>query len=299
MARGRKHASPIHGWVIIDKPLGMTSTQAVGKIKRLFDCRKVGHAGTLDPLATGVLPIALGEATKTVPYVQSGRKHYEFTLAWGEETDTCDAEGKCIATSPVRPSSDAIVATLNAFVGKIMQAPPSFSAIKVGGERAYDIARRGEAVDLAAREVCVESFRLVQSSEESASFSVVCGKGTYIRSLARDIGRSLGSCAYVTALRRTRVDHFGLEVAFRLEQLDDESGRQSALRPVASVLGELNRIEVDDSQATDLRQGRKIATRDNGMASLESYAMNGAILVAIGRVESAYFKPTRVLNLEG
>ena len=293
MVRHVVDASPINGWVVVDKPLGMTSTQAVGKIKRIFGSRKAGHAGTLDPLATGILPIALGEATKTVPYVQDGIKHYDFTLAWGVETDTCDAEGTSVATSPRRPDPRGISEALGAFVGKIMQVPPVFSAIKVGGERAYALARRGEAFELAPREVDVMQFRLAEASGDHARFSVECGKGTYIRSLARDLGRALATCAHVTALRRTRVDGFALDDVVSFEQLIELGGREAALRPVASVLRKLSRIDVDIDQSADLQKGRMITVSQEGTGR-EAYAMLGTALVAIGVNEGRTFRPTRV-----
>ncbi|MEM8839495.1 MAG: tRNA pseudouridine(55) synthase TruB, partial [Pseudomonadota bacterium] len=204
----RKKGLNINGWVILDKPHEMTSTQAVGKVKWLFNANKAGHAGTLDPLATGLLAIALGEATKTVPFIMDGSKTYDFTLLFGEETDSCDAEGTVVETSDRRPSREEIETILPEFTGLVTQVPPAFSAIKVNGERAYDLAREGEAVELEAREVEIDALDLVSFDGEEARFSCLCGKGTYIRSLARDIAKALGTCGRVSALRRLAVGPF-------------------------------------------------------------------------------------------
>src|SRR6266446_10351751 len=192
----------VHGWVVFDKPIGMTSTYAVSVIKRLFTAKRAGHAGTLDPLASGCLPLALGEATKTVPFVMDGRKRYRFTVRWGEERDTDDAEGKVVGTSQARPSAAAINACLPAFTGTIAQVPPKFSAIKIEGERAYDLARDGQEVVLEARPVDIHGLVLVDTPDaDTAVFEAECGKGTYVRALARDIGRVLGCLGHVSALR--------------------------------------------------------------------------------------------------
>jgi tRNA pseudouridine55 synthase len=200
----------IHGWVVLDKPIGMTSTHAVSVVKRLFSAKRVGHAGTLDPLASGALPIALGEATKTVPFVMDGRKLYRFTVRWGEERDTDDAEGRVVARSNQRPSADAIRALLPSFTGCIQQVPPRYSAIKIEGERAYDLARDGEMVELAARPIEIGRLELVNIPDpDHAVLETECGKGTYVRSLARDLGRVLGCFGHISALRRAAVGSFG------------------------------------------------------------------------------------------
>jgi len=216
MARKRR-GNPVHGWVVLDKPLGLSSTQAVGKVRRLFQAQKAGHGGTLDPLATGILPIALGEATKTMPYMVDGVKGYQFTLTFGENTDTWDAEGAVTARSDVRPSKNEILGALPQFIGDIEQVPPRYSAIKVDGKRSYDLARSGEVVELKSRQVTVDSFELIEMDADSATFDVACGKGTYIRSLARDLAAALGTCGHVTMLRRTRVGPFTLEQSFSLD----------------------------------------------------------------------------------
>src|SRR5580698_5672364 len=206
----RRDKRDVHGWVVLDKPIGMTSTHAVAIVKRLFSAKRAGHAGTLDPLASGGLPIAIGEATKTVPFVMDGRKRYRFTVAWGEERDTDDTEGRAVRTSEIRPTPEAITALLPRFTGLIEQIPPQYSAIKVQGERAYDLARDGETVELKPRPVEIHQLSLVEQPDSSRSvFEAECGKGTYVRALARDIGRILGCFGHISALRRTLVGPFG------------------------------------------------------------------------------------------
>ena len=212
LARRRK-GNPVNGWIILDKPQGMTSTQAVSKVRRLLEAQKAGHAGTLDPLATGILPIALGEATKTVPHIVDAAKVYRFAVTWGQERNTDDAEGEVVATAETRPDRQEIEALLPRFTGRIRQKPPAFSAIKLEGERAYDLARAGEDVDIPEREVEIYHLRLLAdepgSSPDRSWFEVECGKGTYVRALARDMGRALGCYGYISALRRTRVGQIG------------------------------------------------------------------------------------------
>jgi tRNA pseudouridine55 synthase len=208
MSRHKK-GDKVDGWVVLDKPLGLGSTPAVGRVRRLFGAQKAGHGGTLDPLATGVLPIALGEATKTVPWVMDGRKEYRFTLRFGEARSTEDAEGEVTAESVVRPSDAAIVAILGTFLGEIEQRPPAYSALKIDGKRAYDLARAGETVELALRKVMIERLELVSRPDaDHADLVVGCGKGTYIRSLGRDLALSLGTVGHLSALRRTRAGPF-------------------------------------------------------------------------------------------
>src|SRR5437667_161527 len=217
----RRDRRDIHGWIVLDKPIGMTSTQAVAVVKRLFQAKRAGHAGTLDPLASGGLPIALGEATKTVPFVMDGRKRYRFTVRWGEERDTDDTEGQVVKTSEVRPSAEAIRSLLPQFTGVIEQTPPRYSAIKVQGERAYDLARDGEIVELAPRPVEIHQLTLVEQQDSRHSiFEAECGKGTYVRALARDMGRILGCLGHICALRRTLVGPFGENDMIPLEQLE-------------------------------------------------------------------------------
>jgi len=208
--RAKRQKRDIHGWLVLDKPIGMTSTHAVSVVKHLFAARRAGHAGTLDPLASGCLPIALGEATKTVPFVVDGRKTYRFAIRWGEERDTDDAEGRVVGASDKRPDRAALESILARFTGNIEQVPPRFSAVKLGGERAYDLARDGEAVELAARTVVIHRLELGEIPDpDHAVLTAECGKGTYIRSLARDLGRALGVFGHVSSLRRDRVRPFG------------------------------------------------------------------------------------------
>ena len=257
----RKRGQPVHGWVVLDKPLTLGSTGAVAAVRRLMDAQKAGHAGTLDPLATGVLPIALGEATKTVPFLMSAPKGYDFELRWGEHRETLDAEGEVVARSDVRPGTDDIEAVLPRFVGQIAQIPPRYSAIKIDGKRAYDLARAGHAVEMKTRTVRIDGLTLVGADAHTARFHVDCGKGTYVRSLARDIADALGALAYVSTLRRTRVGPFDLAQSFTLDELEamDYGARVSAgLLSLSTALDDIPVLAVNEQQAALLRQGRTI-----------------------------------------
>jgi tRNA pseudouridine55 synthase len=316
--RGR----PVHGWVVLDKPYGMTSTQAVGKVRWLFNAEKAGHGGTLDPLATGLLPIALGEATKTVAYAMDGRKVYRFTARWGEERATDDLEGEVTATSGQRPTPDEIESLLPRFTGEILQAPPAFSAIKVAGTRAYDLARAGEAPDLAPRPVLIESLRLVEVPDaDHASFEVACGKGTYIRSLARDMGRALGCVGHVTVLRRVAVGPFTEAHMISLEKLEelrhkaaggnaearvpadqaDQNSRQleGALLPIETVLDGIPALALDERQAQRLRQGQEVLLRGASapIACDAVLAITGGKPVGLCTIAGGALKPKRLFNL--
>jgi tRNA pseudouridine55 synthase len=264
MARKRK-GSPVHGWVVLDKPKGITSTQAVSRVRRLFDAAKAGHAGTLDPLATGILAIALGEATKTVPYAMDGEKLYRFTARWGEARDTDDAEGKTIAVSGIRPSRQQILDVLPNFIGEIMQVPPIYSAIKVDGERAYDLAREGEAPSLAPRPILICAARLVEIPDpDHAIFEVECGKGSYIRAWVRDLAQALGSVGHVAELRRLRVGPFSIESAISLETLEGFGHSPAALehlRPIATALDGILALAVTEPDSVRLRSGNAILIR--------------------------------------
>jgi tRNA pseudouridine55 synthase len=299
MARRRK-GKAVHGWVVLDKPPGMTSTAAVGAVRRIFDANKAGHAGTLDPLATGVLPIALGEATKTVPFAVAGAKRYRFTVRWGIETDTDDASGRTLHASAVRPDAGAIAASLARFTGEIWQVPPAFSAIKVAGQRAYDLAREGTSVELAARRVAVEHLELVATPDhDTAVFEAVCGKGTYVRALARDLGRMLGSFGHLIALRRTAVASFKEERAVTLAELLAQGTKPaSCLMPIEAALEGLAPLSVGRSDAARLRRGQAILVRgrDAAHASGPTYATSEGHLVAIGRLERGELTPTRVFH---
>jgi len=305
MTRRRK-GLPVHGWLIFDKPQGMTSTQAVSCVKRLYEAAKAGHAGTLDPLATGVLPIALGEATKTVPFVVEGRKEYRFTVRFGAETDTDDADGKVTATSEIRPSRAEIEAKLPDFTGEISQVPPRYSALKVDGARAYDLARENEEFELAPRRVAVGRLDLVaHPDKDHCVIEAECGKGTYVRALARDLGRALGSLGHVEALRRTRVGAFGEERAVSLATLDElaQSGGHEALTavllPVETALHDLPALVVNSSDAARLMRGQPVLLRGRDAPILAGtvYATSRGTLVAVGEVSEGELRPRRIFNL--
>jgi tRNA pseudouridine55 synthase len=262
---GPKTKNTVHGWLILDKPEALTSTQALGKARRLMGGKKVGHGGTLDPLATGVLPLAFGEATKLIPYVMNGLKEYEFTARFGEKRDTDDAEGKVIATSEKRPTESDIRAALGSFIGTIQQTPPSFSAIKLQGERAYDMARAGEVVELAPRPVVIHEFELRSMRDANhASFRVLCGKGMYVRALARDLAATLGTYAYVKELRRTRVGPFRIDSAIslaNLEELGHKDAALTALLALEAALDDIPALNLSASEAQRLRAGQSILIR--------------------------------------
>lgn len=297
MARKAK-GRPLNGWLVIDKPLGMTSTAAVAVVKRTLDARKVGHAGTLDPAATGVLPMALGEATKLISHAVAGSKAYRFTARWGVATDTDDAEGSVIAESDVRPSRAEIEAALPDFVGEIDQRPPAFSAIKVDGKRAYDLARAGESPKLAARRVCVAEFRLLEAGLDSAQFEVVCGKGVYIRSLARDLAAAMGTCGHVNQLRRTRVGPFAASDGFSLDKLKElvhSPPLENWLLPIEAPLDDILAVAVMEGEAKRLRLGQAIRIPRQGEGEVLIKASGRAI--GLGHLEAGELRPKRVFNL--
>ena len=303
-----KRGRPLNGWLIIDKPPGMTSTDVVNRVKRGFDAQKAGHGGTLDPLATGVLPIAFGHATKTVPYVMDGTKLYRFTLRLGDARDTDDADGAIIATSPVRPTDDQLRAALPALTGDIMQVPPVYSAIKVAGERAYDMAREGRAPDLPPRPARVDRFELIERvDEDTAIFEVQSGKGVYMRSLARDLALACGTVGHIAALRRLRVGPF-LEVqAISLDKctasVDMPRASPDLLLPVATALADIPALALTETEAFGLSQGQAIslvdlmgrippaADPDGGLAR----AMAGTRVIGLCRLEEGWLKPERLL----
>ncbi len=306
MAR-KKRGRPVNGWLILDKPLGLTSTQAVGKTKRMFDAQKAGHAGTLDPLATGILPLAFGEATKTVPFIMDGEKCYRFTVTWGCQTSTDDSEGEVTGESDVRPTREAIEAQLPAFIGDIMQIPPRFSAIRVDGARAYDLARDGEEFELAARSIQIDDLQLVDSPDNStAVFEARCGKGTYVRAIARDLGAALGCLGHVTALRRTRVGPFLEDNAISLDKLQelsdnaaDRAELEGILDPVEIALDDIPALPVSSDDAARLKRGQAILLRGRDAPILKGpvYALSRGTLVALGEVHHGEMRPTRVFNL--
>jgi tRNA pseudouridine55 synthase len=288
----------VHGWVVLDKPAGMTSTHAVSRLKRIFNAKKAGHAGTLDPLATGVLPIAFGEATKTVPFVQDGEKAYRFTVRWGIETDTDDSDGRITKQSDARPATAEILSVLPRFAGTIEQLPPTFSAIKINGERAYDLARDGETPVLSPRLVTIYSFDLINAGRDEAIFEARCGKGTYVRALARDLGRSLGCFGHVSALRRTRVGPFYEKDAVLLADVEAAATSAGFLRRVEAGLLEVPRVVVDSTAAATLRRGQPLLLRGpEAPLAGPAYAAYRGVVVAIGAVESGELVPSRVFNL--
>jgi tRNA pseudouridine55 synthase len=303
--KGRK----VDGWVVLDKPVGMTSTEAVARVKRLFGAAKAGHAGTLDPLASGALPIALGEATKTVGHVMDGRKVYRFTVRLGEETDTDDAEGRVVVRSDVRPTEADIRAALPEFVGHVAQIPPRFSAIKIAGERAYNIAREGEAVELEPREVDIYRLELIDYLDaDTAVFLAECGKGAYVRALARDLGRRLGCYGHVRALRRLAVGPFAEADMIPLAKLEelrhkaDASGGvavEEALLSVATALDGIPALSMTERDAARLRRGQAVILRgrDAPVMSGPAYAVCGGLPIALGEIDKGAFNPKRVFNL--
>lgn len=304
MAR-RKRGRPVNGWLILDKPIGMTSTQAVGAVRRAFDAQKAGHAGTLDPLATGILPIALGEATKTVPYTVDSEKVYQFAVRWGAETTTDDSEGSVVNTSDARPDIAEIEAMLPQFHGNILQVPPAFSAIKIDGERAYDIARGGGAVDLEPRPVFISELRIIDTpAADTTVFEAVCGRGTYVRSIARDLGRLLGTYGHVVELRRTRVGAFDEDRSVTLDELRQaaESGDPQKLKellePIATALHELFELAVSSADAARLARGQPVLIRGRDAPVLNgpAYATCKGELIALGEIEKGELHPTRVFT---
>ena len=314
MGRKRK-GRPVHGWLAIDKDIGITSTQAVGRARRLLDAQKAGHAGTLDPLATGVLPIALGEATKTVPYVMDGAKTYRFTARFGEARDTDDLEGRILETNDVRPDDGAIRSALNRFTGVISQVPPLYSAVKIQGERSYKRARSGQGELPPARNVEIDRFELIDRPDsDHAVFAVDCGKGTYIRSLARDLGRDLGTVAYVAELRRTRCGPFDEKDAILLDTLAESvlcAPPQECLLPVTTALDDIPALAMTETQTGYLRHGRAVRVRSGSTLFVDANqldaicegdvlcAVSGDDPVALARLEGEEIRPMRVLNLEG
>jgi tRNA pseudouridine55 synthase len=307
----RKKGEAVSGWLCLDKPLDMTSTHAVSRIRRLFNAQKGGHAGTLDPLATGVLPIALGEATKTVPFLMDAEKTYRFIIAWGATTATFDREGEVTARSDVRPRPEAVEDALQAFIGEIMQVPPAYSAIKVDGERAYDLARAGETVELKARPIMIHSARVAGVPDaDHVEIEMDCGKGTYVRALVRDLAEALGACGHVGALRRTRVGGFGEARAIGLEKLEDMShnGRLlEALLPVETALDDIPALALTDEEAFRLKQGRSIVLVPRQVEALKARlkpgartvsAMLGGTLTALCEMRAGRLEPTRVFHLD-
>jgi tRNA pseudouridine55 synthase len=308
----RKKGNPVHGWVVLDKPLGMGSTQAVAAIRRVFDAKKAGHAGTLDPMATGILAIALGEATKTVPYAMDCDKTYRFTATWGEARDSDDAEGRVTGTSPERPTREAIEALLPRFTGVLNQTPPAYSAIKVGGVRAYDLAREGETVTLEPRQVEVFEARLLGVTADTAEFEIRCGKGTYVRSWVRDIAIALGTLGHVCALRRTALGGWEEKDAVALDTLTPFMHSPAAfgyLRPLATALDGIPALAVSGPDTVRIRSGNPILIRANLFAKMKDGFGDGELSgltvflkdedgspVALAEIAEGELRPFRVFN---
>jgi tRNA pseudouridine55 synthase len=304
----------INGWVNLNKPSGMSSNAALSKVKRALGFPKIGHAGTLDPLASGILPLALGEATKLVQYMMDDDKIYTFTVTWGEQRTTDDSEGTIINTSPDRPTRTQIESLLPAFVGEISQLPPQYSALKIDGERAYNLAREGQTVELKPRAVHVYELTLVSATDDTATFRCVCGKGTYVRSLARDFGLKLGCFGYISALNRDAVGPFTLDNAISLDFFDEKADKTSLLStvlPIASVLDDILVLDLNDGEAQKVRQGQKLTflsrpqvdrLKSAGLSvqpscvelTLATYRGEALALLEIAGVEA---QPVRVFNV--
>jgi tRNA pseudouridine55 synthase len=290
----------MHGWVVVDKPQGMSSAHVVAKIKRLFKAKKAGHGGTLDPLATGVLPIALGEATKTLSYVLDGKKSYRFDVKWGEERSTDDREGEITATSEKRPKPQEIAEILPLFIGQIEQVPPIYSALKVNGERAYALARQGKEVVLTPRQVEIESLKLVQTSSDSARFEVVCSKGTYVRSLARDFALHLGTYGHITSLRRLMAGPFQERNAILLASLLQIGHNTKLIKyvlPLQDALADILALEIQGIEAVKLRQGQTISSSHKAREGIALVLCEG-IPQALAKVGEGGITPLRVFNME-
>jgi tRNA pseudouridine55 synthase len=306
MSKPRRERLKVDGWIVLDKPVGVTSTHALSIVKRLYKADKAGHAGTLDPLASGILPLAFGEATKTVPYVMDGEKAYRFTVTWGVETNTDDSEGEMVNSAAERPTKAQIEAILPRFMGVILQTPPQFSALKVQGERAYDLARDGEVVKLEPREVEITALRLMEQTEDTATFEAECGKGTYVRALARDFGRLLGCFGHITALRRTRVGPFNTMEAATLDELRaaGENGAQAPdliamLQPVERGLSSLPAVAIGNHDAQRLKNGQSVILRgrDAPIVLGQAYATLHGKLIALVEGENGELRPKRAFHL--
>jgi tRNA pseudouridine55 synthase len=308
MRQKKPRGRPLDGWLIVDKPIGLTSTDVVNRVRRAFDAQKAGHGGTLDPLATGVLPIAFGSATKTVPYVMDGTKIYQFTLRLGEARDTDDADGQVIATSDVRPDDDQLRAALPAFTGDIMQIPPIFSAIKIAGERAYDMAREGRAPVMEPRPARIDRFELIgRPDADHAEFEVQSGKGVYMRSLARDVAVACGTVGHISVLRRLRVGPFPQAQSIPLDKLqrgeDTPPLSPDLLLPVSTALADIPALALTEAEANGLSHGQAIslvtlmgriprtADPDGGLVR----AMAGTRVLGLARLEDGMLKPERLL----
>ena len=307
----RKKGDAVSGWICLDKPYDLTSTHAVSRLRRVFNAQKGGHAGTLDPLATGILPIALGEATKTVPYLVEADKAYRFTIEWGHSTNTWDAEGEVVATSDVRPTLEEVEAALPRFVGEIIQVPPNYSAIKVDGERAYDLAREGVEFELEGRSITIHALSVVGAPDrDHVELSMECGKGAYVRAVVRDLAEALGACGYVSSLRRTRVGPFDEKRAITLEKLEELGHKAAALEallPVETALDDIPVLAVTTEDAFRLKQGRSIVLVPRQVETVKAglkpgsrtvSAMAEGRMVALCEMRAGRLEPARVFHLE-
>ena len=292
----------IDGWLVIDKPLNIGSTDVVSKIKWSLSPTKIGHAGTLDPLASGVLPIALGHATKLIPFVMDGTKIYDFQITWGAETETDDKEGQITKTSDKRPTEKEVRAILPEFIGTIEQVPPAYSALKVDGKRAYDLARSGQEVNLKPRAIHIKELYLLRFGSDCADFRVVCGKGTYVRSLGRDIGRKLGCLGYISQLRRVACGPFHLEQATDIHVFDDKKEGVDVL-PIDMALAHMPMLNCPETIATRLKQGQRLRLKDV-MPFLSGSVQDGDIiriifessLIGLARIQSGVIHPYRMFG---
>ena len=304
----RRRGRPVHGWLAVDKPSGLTSTQVLSRVKRALDAEKAGHGGTLDPIATGVLPVALGAATKTVSYAMNLLKTYEFELIWGTATETDDSEGHIIETSLARPDKERILSALPALTGDVEQVPPKYSAIKVGGQRAYSRARRNQIVELEPRHVQVKRFELIDSADaDHSTFRVVCGKGTYVRALARDLGKMLGTCAHICRLRRTQYGPFFAERSISLDKLEvlgHSAADSEHLLPVSTVLDDIPALAVTEQEARRMCHGQPIALLPVAQRTSATGLLQGATvkalcgnnLIAVAKIGGGLLHPVKVLN---
>jgi tRNA pseudouridine55 synthase len=299
MARNKKGV-PVNGWLNLDKPQGLTSTQAIGRVRRILNAQKLGHAGTLDPLATGILPIALGEATKTIPYLQDRDKVYRFTVKWGEGRNTDDSEGAVTETSGLRPTAEQILAEIPKFIGEVEQTPPQFSAIKLDGQRAYDLARKGEAVEIKSRIVSIYDLVLLGVTQDTAEFEMECGKGTYVRAIARDMGRNLGCFGHITGLRRLAVGNFTENEAISLDEFEkmvQSADPDQVLMPVETVLDDIPALAMTASEISRIRQGQTlkfISRQDIERFSIAGIDEETDLVLAIGEN-----KPLALLEKDG
>ena len=295
----RKKGREIHGWLIVDKPAGIGSTDVVSKVRWALDAKKAGHAGTLDPDATGVLAVALGEATKTVPILTDALKAYDFTVNWGAETSTDDASGQVLESAENRPSADQIRAALAAYVGDIMQVPPSVSAVKVDGARAYDLAREGEVVELAARPLWVESLELLAAGTDTADLRMVCGKGGYVRAIARDLGRDLGCLGHVASLRRIWSGPFEASDGIALDRIDraNQAEIEAALLPIQSALADLPEMQATEIGATRILNGNPGQVLGHAEFGEEVWVSRNGRALCIGRYMGGEVQPSSVFNL--